>query len=87
MCFSQNDERLTQRIIPEMFRRWIIRTILLPLKIARKGLEIFEIRDFILYPFQDLNLLSGRGNADYILPLMVAIVNLPSTKISRISKP
>lgn len=67
MCFSQNDERLTQRIIPEMFRRWIIRTILLPLKTAIEGLEIFEIRDFILYPFQDLNLLSRGGNADDIL--------------------
>ena len=60
---------------------------MLPLKAAREGLEIFKNRDFIPYPFQDLDLLRGGGNANYILLLLVAIVNLPSTKINRIFKP
>ena len=80
-------ERLTRHIIPEKFRGWIIRTVLFPLETTREGLKVFKNRDFIFYPFQNLNLLSGWRTANYILPLMVVIVNFPSAKSSRVSKP
>ena len=38
-------------------------------------------------PFQNLNLVSGWRTANYILPLMIVIVNISSAKSSRVSKP
>ena len=84
---NTNHEGLTRHIIPEKFRRWIFRTVLFSIETTREGLKVFKIGDFMFYPFQNLNLLSGWRTANYILPLMVVIVNFSSAKSSRVSKP
>ena len=84
MCFSQNSRKAYTTYYSRKVRKVDNpNSSVSPWNYQRRVESIQKWR----LPFQNLNLLSGWRTANYILPLMIVIVNFSSAKNSRVSKP